>query len=130
MQVRSRFILFSYFLLVFANCTMLAQVGYFQQEVNYKISVQLNDVKHELSAFEELKYTNNSPVELPYLYFHLWPNAYKNNETDLAKQLLEGGDTKMYFADDKDLGYIDSLDFKVNGSVIKWEIDPKHIDIC
>src|ERR1700741_3980797 len=130
MQVRFRFILSCYFLLVFTHCTMLAQDGYFQQEVNYKITVQLNDIKHELAALEELKYTNNSPVELPYLYFHIWPNAYKNNQTDLAKQLLENGDTHMYFADEKELGFIDSLDFKVNGSAIKWEIDPKHIDIC
>lgn len=123
-------ILYTIFVLIFSFQKTHAQDNYFQQEVNYTINVSLNDVKHELSAFEEIKYTNNSPIELPYLYFHIWPNAYKNNKTDLAIQLLEGGDTKMYFADENDLGYIDSLDFKVNGSTIKWEIDPKHIDIC
>jgi hypothetical protein len=36
----------------------------------------------------------------------------------------------MYYAKEKDLGYIDSLDFNVNGEKIKWEYDLKNIDIC
>lgn len=107
-----------------------AQQNYFQQEVNYKIKVALNDVKHELSAFEKIVYINNSNTSLNFIYFHLWPNAYKNQETALAKQLLENGETTMYFAKDEDLGYIDSLDFKVNDQPVKWEYDPEHIDIC
>ncbi|HEY1040113.1 MAG TPA: M1 family metallopeptidase [Bacteroidia bacterium] len=107
-----------------------AQDPYFQQKVNYKIEVKLDDKKHELSAYEEITYKNNSPVTLNHLYFHLWPNAYKNTQTALAKQLLENGETKMYYADEEDLGFIDSLDFKVNKETIKWELDSKNIDIC
>lgn len=107
-----------------------AQQNYFQQEVNYKINVSLNDRKHELSAFEKIEYINNSNTALTYIYFHLWPNAYKNNQTALAKQLLSLGETKMYFAKPEDLGYIDSLDFHVNGKPVTWEYDREHIDIC
>lgn len=107
-----------------------AQQNYFQQEVNYKINVALNDVTHELSAFETIQYINNSPTSLNYIYFHLWPNAYKNNETALAKQLLQNGTSTMYFAKPEDLGYIDSLNFEINGKPAKWEYDPEHIDIC
>lgn len=107
-----------------------AQQNYFQQEVNYKIDVALNDVTHELSAFEKIEYINNSKASLDFIYFHLWANAYKNQETALAKQLLEEGDTKMYFAKPEELGYIDSLNFLVNGQSIKWEFDKEHIDIC
>jgi hypothetical protein len=107
-----------------------AQQNYFQQEVNYKIDVKLNDITHELSAFETIQYINNSATSLNYIYFHLWPNAYKNNETALAKQLLQNGETTMYFAKPEDLGYIDSLNFQVNGKSIKWEYDSEHIDIC
>ena len=49
---------------------------YFQQEVNYKIHVSLNDSLHELNAFETVDYINNSPDTLHFIYFHLWPNAY------------------------------------------------------
>ena len=124
-----RFIIFSYFL-CYAVFNISAQENYFQQEVNYKIDVTLNDVTHELSAFEKIQYINNSKAPLDFIYFHLWANAYKNNETALAKQLLENGDTKMYFAKPNELGYIDSLNFLVNGQPIKWEYDKKHIDIC
>ena len=40
----------------FISTAALAQDQYFQQEVNYKIRVNLNDKKHELSAFEEIKF--------------------------------------------------------------------------
>ena len=70
--------------------------GYFQQQVNYKIKVSLNDTLHELYAFEEIKYINNSPDTLKSLFFHLWPNAYANNNTALAKQLSRSEANKDY----------------------------------
>lgn len=115
---------------LFTSYIVFAQQNYFQQEVNYTIDVTLNDVTHELSAFEKIQYINNSKNALDFIYFHLWANAYKNNETALAKQLLESGETEMYFAKSEDLGYIDSLNFLVNGQSIKWEFDKEHIDIC
>lgn len=102
---------------------------YFQQEVNFKIDVKLNDKSHELSAFETIEYINNSPDDLEFIYFHLWPNAYDNNQTALAKQKHEDSWSKL-FDIDVQRGYIDSLDFKVNGQKVKWEYDKEHIDIC
>ncbi|MES2515952.1 MAG: M1 family metallopeptidase [Bacteroidota bacterium] len=115
---------------LFTYSIVCAQQNYFQQEVNYSIDVTLHDDTHELSAFEKIEYINNSNKPLGLIYFHLWANAYKNNETALAKQLLENGETEMYFSKDADLGYVDSLNFIVNGKPVKWEFDKKHIDIC
>ena len=108
----------------------VAQNPYFQQEVNYKIKVVLNDKKHELSAYEEVTYINNSTSSLSYIYFHLWPNAYKNHKTALAQQLLENGDDEFYFSKPEERGFIDSLDFKVNGKSVKVEYNKQHEDIC
>jgi len=108
--------------------TTFAQT-YFQQEVNYKITVSLNDVSHELSAFEEIEYINNSPEALEFIYFHLWPNAYDNNQTALGKEMKSKKVTDL-FEDEELRGYIDSLDFKVDGEKIDWEFDSIHIDIC
>ena len=115
--------------ILFSNI-VFSQDNYFQQEVDYKIKVSLNDKTHELSAFEEIKYINNSPKPLTFIYFHLWPNAYKNHTTALAKQLLEEGNTKFYFSKPEERGFIDSLDFKVNGMPVKCELDETKIDIC
>lgn len=120
-------------LLLFAvfTCTFcFSQEPYFQQRVEYKMKVELNDERHSLSAFEEIKYVNNSPGPLGFIYFHLWPNAYKNNSTALAKQLLWEGKTDLFFSKPEDRGYIDSLDFRVNGKPLNWEYDQEHIDIC
>ena len=94
------------------------------------MNVRLNDVKHEISAFSEITYINNSSSSLSYIYFHLWPNAYKNHKSALAKQLLENGETDFYFSKPEERGFIDSLDFKVNGVSVKMEYDPIHEDIC
>ena len=58
------------------SVNIFSQENYFQQEVNYKINVTLNDVSHSLKAFEQIEYVNNSTTPLTFIYFHLWPNAY------------------------------------------------------
>ena len=64
-------------------------IQYWQQEVNFKIEVKLNDTHHELDGYIIIEYINNSPDTLNHLYFHLWPNAYKNAHTAFARQQLE-----------------------------------------
>ncbi|NTW34064.1 MAG: M1 family metallopeptidase [Bacteroidetes bacterium] len=116
---------------LFFVCNLITSgQNYFQQDVKYSIHVKLNDVTHELSAFENIEYTNNSPDVLSTLYFHVWPNAYKDNNTALAKQLLESGKTFFYYSQDSLKGYIDSLDFKINDKAVKWEFEKNNIDIC
>ena len=103
---------------------------YFQQEVNYKIHVILDDKKHELNGSESVKYLNNSPDTLWFLYFHLWPNAYSGNETELAKQLIRFNGKARLFNDPELKGYIDSLDFEVDSNEIHWNLLPGSPDIC
>ena len=103
---------------------------YFQQEVNYNIHVSLNDKLHELNAFETVQYINNSPDTLNFLYFHLWPNAYSNNNTPLAKQLLRLNGKQSLFTDPELKGSIDSLNFEVNGNQVRWNLLPGQPDIC
>ena len=108
---------------------LTAQKEYFQQHVSFEIDVKLNDQEHTLSAFEKIEYTNNSPDTLEYIWFHIWPNAYKNDSTAFAKQLLRLGSTKFYYSENKDRGYIDSLDFSVDGITASWEYHPDWIDV-
>ena len=116
--------------LLLLSPTLFYGQQYFQQEVNYTINVKLDDVKNELTADETLIYKNNSPTPLPFIYMHLWANGYKDNTTPLAKQLIEDGNTKLYYAKPDERGYIDSLDFKVNNERARWELLKDSIDIC
>ena len=123
--MKKKILLLTYIL----SISMYAQ-DYFQQEVNYIIDVNLNDKSHTLNGYIEIEYTNNSKDKLDVLWFHLWPNAYKNNSTALAQQKLEDGDTKLYYSTESERGYIDSIEFKVNGELVNWEYHKEYIDIC
>lgn len=102
---------------------------YWQQELNYRIDVSLNDTANSLTGFEKIEYINHSPDTLRYIWFHLWPNAYKNDRTAFSDQLLENGNTKFYFSGKEDKGYINQLDLKVEGITALTEDHPQHIDI-
>lgn len=110
--------------------TLTRPGDYFQQELAYRIDVALDDSAHTLSAFLSLDYTNNSPDTLHFVWFHLWPNGYKNNQTAFARQIFEQGGTKFHFAKEKDCGYIDSLDFRSGDATLDWEYHPKWIDVA
>jgi len=103
---------------------------YWQQELKYSIKVKLDDRQHTLDGDETIEYLNNSPDNLTYIYMHLWPNAYKDRSTALVKQKLENGEANLYYASEERRGYIDGLDFSVDGKKVKWELDPEYIDIC
>jgi Peptidase family M1 domain len=118
--------------LLFFYChppTANGQLNYWQQQVNYNIDVSLNDKEHSLDGFEKIEYTNNSPDTLKFIWFHIWPNAYKNDRTAFSDQLLENGSTKFYFSDKEQKGYINRLDFKVNNITAQLEDHPQYIDI-
>ena len=102
---------------------------YWQQQVNYTIDVSLNDKEHSLDGFEKIEYINNSPDTLKFIWFHVWPNAYKNDKTAFSDQSLENGSTRFYFSNKEDRGYINKLEFKVNNQTAATEDHPQHIDI-
>jgi len=111
-----------------ASFSVFSQNNYWQQKVDYKIEVKLNDDKHEIYGFESFNYFNNSSDTLYFIYIHLWPNAYKNDKTPLGKQLWEVKNQILRFGGDDKRGYIDSLDFKVNEQKVKIEFE--EVDIC
>ena len=115
--------------LLFATTSMFAQKSYFQQQVDYKIEVTLDDTNNTLTGQLELTYHNQSPDELSFIYFHLWPNAYSKRNTAFAKQLIELDSLRFYFAPDEQLGGISNLNFKVNGHKAAFQLDKKNPDI-
>ena len=118
--------------LFFAYCLPLlsqAQQRYWQQEVNNTIDVSLNDIEHSLDGFIKIQYINHSPDTLRYIWFHLWPNAYKTDQTAFSEQLLQNGRTDFYFSDKDQRGYINRLDFRVDGTKASVEDHPLYIDI-
>jgi hypothetical protein len=118
-------------LAIACGCRLSAQEKhYFQQEVDYRIQVRLDDREHTLQGTIELDYTNHSPDELSFLWFHLWPNAYRDQTTAFARQQRLSNSTEFYFAKDSQLGYVDSLQFSADGQPCRLEYHPDHPDMA
>ena len=72
-----------------------ADDNYWQQFVHYTMNVTLEPNKHILSGEETILYKNNSPGTLFKLYMHLYPNAFRNDNSTMAQ-----GAKKMYYSPD------------------------------
>ncbi len=124
MKATGLLVLFSFFYMMAG-----AQQPYWQQRVDYTITVSLNDADHTLDGHETMQYFNNSDDSLHFIWVHVWMNAYKNDRTAFTDQQLENGNTGFYFSRPEDRGYINRLAFKVNGSIATIEDHPQHQDI-
>ncbi len=116
-------------LILFSTLTGTSQIPYWQQEVNFSITVQLNDQEHTLDGFEKIEYINHSPDTLNFIWMHVWPNAFRTDKTAFSDQLLRNGRTDFYFSEKEDRGYINRLEFRVQNTLAKTEDHPQHIDI-
>jgi len=121
-----------YIIFAIAICTAITTIAQpkWQQRVDTKIDVRLDDNSHFLHASEEITYINNSPDTLKFIYIHLWPNAYKNDHTHMARQMDLNGNTNFYYAKPKDRGYIDSLQFTIDGRNVDHYIAENTPDIA
>jgi len=64
-------------------------VNYWQQQVDYKIDVTLIEDKRRLEAKQSIRYQNNSPYTLKYLWLQLDQNRFK--EDSIAERSAEFG---------------------------------------
>ncbi|OQX95743.1 hypothetical protein B6I21_03870, partial [candidate division KSB1 bacterium 4572_119] len=65
------------YLVSFWGLEKVTGADYWQQHVDYEISVELDHTNRKLSGHEKLTYYNHSPDTLSEIYFHLYPNAFK-----------------------------------------------------
>ncbi|RYZ22932.1 MAG: M1 family peptidase [Chitinophagaceae bacterium] len=103
--------------------------AYWQQAVHYRINVSLDDREHGLRGNSEMTYVNHSPDALPFIWIHLWPNAFRDNNSAFARMLLRTAKGKAQLRAIKDKGYIDSLAFTVNGVAAVTEPHPEWTDV-
>ncbi|MCW3090648.1 MAG: peptidase [Ferruginibacter sp.] len=119
-----------FIILLFTRGALFAQDNYWQQQLHYTINTELNEKEKSLAGSETIVYKNNSPATLDFIWFHIWPNAYKNSSTALMQQIKNDPDRKSKL-DKYDAGFIDGLAFTVNGksAVTEAHPNPAYIDI-
>lgn len=118
------------FLLIFCETAAFAQDAYWQQHIKYDINVTLNDQDKSLKGSETIIYKNNSPSTLDFIWFHIWPNAYKQESTALFQQ-IKNDTSRVKKLEKYSFGSIEGLNFKVNGKIAATEphSNPQYIDI-
>lgn len=104
--------------------------SYWQQQAHYNIEVTLHDTTHTLDGEVKIQYFNRSPDTLRFLWIHLWPNAYKNDRTAFANQLLLERNTDFYFSRQEEKGYINRINFTANNQPAVLEDHPVYIDVA
>lgn len=62
-----------------------SQPAYFQQDVQYVISVKLDTEDKKSTGEQTIHYVNNSPDTLEQFYLHLYPNAFKDGDTEYMR---------------------------------------------
>lgn len=80
--------------LVMLSASLTAQPSRWQQQVDYKMSIDMDVNTNRFTGKQVLTYTNNSPDTLKKIYYHLYWNAFQpNSMMDVRSQEL--GKTKI-----------------------------------
>ena len=100
-----------------------------QQRVAYDIEVSLDTKTHTLEGKEELKYINNSPDTLKFMWIHLYPNAYRDRSTTFARELEKSGNYRFSFSKEKDRGYIEIRSITSQGEPLRYEVKETEMKV-
>ena len=69
---------------------------YWQQQVDYKMDVNVDVENYQYTGTQKLVYTNNSPDVLNKVFFHLYLNAFQpGSEMDARLQSIVDPDYRM-----------------------------------
>ena len=87
--------------LPFLFCSLSLTAQYWQQAVDYTMTVSLDPETANYSGTQKLVYTNNSPEALHKVFYHLYFNAFKPG-SEMAVQLKNSPDRNTRFSVDLD----------------------------
>jgi predicted secreted protein len=112
---------------VYRNASGEPGEKYWQQQVDYKIKVSLDEEKRRLTGSEKITYQNNSPYKLKYLWVQLDQNIFKGDsianmgsnfggigrrgpytgagDADTPAKMSLGELRRQHFMTDNELGY-------------------------
>jgi hypothetical protein len=99
-------------------------VNWWQQDVVYEIDVSLDTDRHSLTGHQQLAYTNNSPDTLAFVWFHAYPNAYRDKNSVFARGMAEAGMPEFHLAGSDARGWMEIRSIKVGDRELGWSYKP------
>ncbi|UIR55548.1 M1 family metallopeptidase [Sphingobacterium sp. SRCM116780] len=120
--------------------------GYWQQAVDYKMDIDMNEKTYQYDGFMQLKYTNNSGQSLNKVYFHLYFNAFQpgsmmdnrlSNIIDPDKRMTTNIGTKekpqyqsrIAVLTPKQIGYQKIKSLAMNGNNTTFKVDGTILEV-
>lgn len=137
------------FLLIFALfCANLfgQRAGYWQQAVDYKMDINVDEKKFQYDGKMTLKYTNNAPETLKKVYFHLYYNAFQpgsamdhrlvNIADPDGRMVIKSGtkenpiiQSKIAQLKPEDQGFHQIKSIKQNGKTLKYKVSGTILEV-
>lgn len=129
--MRQRYLLF---LLLFCYCISVKSQKYWQQSVDYKMTVDVDVKTFKYNGQQTLVYTNNSPDTISKVFYHLFYNAFKPG-SEMATRILSGKDLNKRFKIDinnipkDEEGMLNVSNVKQNGVGLKIEYSETILEV-
>jgi len=82
---------------------------YWQQKVDYKISVSLDEDKRSIKGSEIITYHNNSPLDLKYIWLQLDQNIFKSDSIK-NQTLTQSSTSRISFSELRRNNFMDEFD--------------------
>lgn len=107
---------------------------YWQQRADYKIKIKLDETSRSVSGTETIKYTNNSPLTLNYIWIQLDQNIFKQDSINNLTRPWWGENKSVDFSTLRRQNFMDNfnggfrdLSFKINNKVAQTFLVGTHI---
>lgn len=101
---------------------------FYSQTNDIKINAVLNIESNEVNIEQKTVFYNNTDSILKAVYFHNWPNAYKDKKTPLAKRFVENYSKSFQFTSEKNRGASIIHSILVNNKSSIFEISTTNPD--
>ena len=115
---------------LFASHISGQSTAYWQQHVDYTMSIDMDVETFKYEGVQELVYTNNSPDTLNRVYYHLFFNAFQpGSQMDARLQSIADPDSRMIAAGksriasltDTEIGYLHANTLKQDGQDVSFQ---------
>lgn len=130
--------LFSVLVAVMVPALLSAQAGYWQQEVDYAMEIDMDVETYRYQGTQKLTYTNNSPDTLSRVFYHMYFNAFKpGSEMDLRLQTVPDPDDRMFIEGqsristlkEEDRGFLHASSLTQDGKEVAYRLEGTVLEV-
>ncbi|SMO81930.1 M1 family metallopeptidase [Fodinibius sediminis] len=110
------------------------QNGYWQQEVDYEMEIDVDAASHQFSGTQKAVYTNHSPDTLNRVFYHLYFNAFQpGSMMDVRSRSIEDPDSRVGSRISElpqdEIGYHHINSLTRNGEALDYMVDGTILEV-